>query len=773
MAESHRMDVVIKAHDKATGVLNRIAGKMGMTTKQGLAMGLAFKAIDLGVQAVMQAFSKMQQYITEVRTMLDIVGEQQLPNMTKGIEAMSVAFGKSAVDLARGLYQVLSAGIDAAKSMDVLRASAKLAVATLTSVETAVDAVTTVLNAYGMNAIQAKNVTEIMAKTIQLGKVRMEELANALGYIVPIAAQAGISFEEISAALATLTKQGINAQKATRGLRQVVNNLIAPSEEATIAMGEMGVAYDDLVIEAIGLSGVMEKINIATDGQIGKISMLIPNVQALSTALGLIGTQSIVFHDSLNYIESDFSALDEMFSDIATTAVFTRDQLDEFGNTVERSIGKQAFDPIQTLTTLWDTFMGVVGAGGDPMEYWSGAVDIFSGVADEMGKVFDVTQITHYGAKFDELNTLIVNQEALVTKLTGRLSQYNRELGFMETTRDITIATHDWNEALHFIPLALKDASYTAKIFDINTQALVDSIRMQRHELERLSEVQRDYNRETQVNTIAMIKIQLAADQRRGRMTRNEKQQIEELQQANTQLRINTLTNQMAIDDAKRDLSPEEERLNAIKTFYAEQIKVTNDTWNRDLELMDINIDSKKQLIDDYANPETGYIAIANQNILDGIELFYDEWLALDNEFQRKLLAQNPQLEGRVRAGQPSWEAAHRVVGVSPLTDGLYYAYSSSGRSKTFTDSPPNVGDIVSWQRGTPFVPQTGLAMLHKGEAVVPAAQNTGGMGGKVHVDPMTINVNIYDNADIPHLVQKIELALQSGLLSGLTTGYR
>jgi hypothetical protein len=44
----------------------------------------------------------------------------------------------------------------------------------------------------------------------------------------------------------------------------------------------------------------------------------------------------------------------------------------------------------------------------------------------------------------------------------------------------------------------------------------------------------------------------------------------------------------------------------------------------------------------------------------------------------------------------------------------LYYIYQA-------------ISGLASYDVGTPYVPQTGLAMLHAGEAVIPAAYNNGG----------------------------------------------
>lgn len=47
-----------------------------------------------------------------------------------------------------------------------------------------------------------------------------------------------------------------------------------------------------------------------------------------------------------------------------------------------------------------------------------------------------------------------------------------------------------------------------------------------------------------------------------------------------------------------------------------------------------------------------------------------------------------------------------------------------------------------SFQQGTAFVPKTGLAMVHQGEAIIPASQNAGGAFGEINM-PMTFNITV------------------------------
>jgi len=90
---------------------------------------------------------------------------------------------------------------------------------------------------------------------------------------------------------------------------------------------------------------------------------------------------------------------------------------------------------------------------------------------------------------------------------------------------------------------------------------------------------------------------------------------------------------------------------------------------------------------------------------------------------------------------------------------------SSSGRYLNENQGKFKLGERVGWQRGSYYIPETKPYMLHKGETVSPAGRNVSN-NENIKIDPITINMNIYDMTDINGLTQKIETALQAGLLS-------
>lgn len=125
-------------------------------------------------------------------------------------------------EAAKALYQIVSAGHDGANGMKILEVSAKAATGGLTETATAADAITTILNAYGMQADKAKSVSDKLFTTVRLGKTTFGELGTSIAQAAPIAASFGISLDDVLAAVATITKQGVPTSEAMTKIRAAI-----------------------------------------------------------------------------------------------------------------------------------------------------------------------------------------------------------------------------------------------------------------------------------------------------------------------------------------------------------------------------------------------------------------------------------------------------------------------------------------------------------------------------------------------------------------------
>jgi TP901 family phage tail tape measure protein len=152
------------------------------------------------------------------------LSEDQLGKLGDQFVSLSLDSSKtfeSANALATGFYDIQSAGFAGADGMKVLEASTKAASAGMSTTQTAANAISATLNAYGESADQAAHVSDVLFQTVNLGVVNFEELSSSIGRVIPSAASAKISIEEVGAAVSTMTKSGLAGAQAVTDLNSL------------------------------------------------------------------------------------------------------------------------------------------------------------------------------------------------------------------------------------------------------------------------------------------------------------------------------------------------------------------------------------------------------------------------------------------------------------------------------------------------------------------------------------------------------------------------
>jgi len=214
-----------KAGDKAGATTGQ---RMGKAMTAGLtAAGAAAGTVFVGAIGGAANFEDQLRTINTVAHLTD----DELKGVGNSILDLSKETGKSTDDLTAGFYDLVSAGVPANEAISVLRDSAEFATGALGSTAEAVDLVTSSLNAYGLEAKDSKRVTDIFAQAVADGKVTAAELGASIAQIAPIAAQSGVSLEEVSAGFALLTAKGVPAAQAATQMRAAISALLTPNKQ--------------------------------------------------------------------------------------------------------------------------------------------------------------------------------------------------------------------------------------------------------------------------------------------------------------------------------------------------------------------------------------------------------------------------------------------------------------------------------------------------------------------------------------------------------------
>jgi TP901 family phage tail tape measure protein len=384
----------------------------------------------------------------EVQTISKAV-QNNFKGISKEIIDMTKTVPDNAQKLSKALYQIVSAGYDGAKAMDILRTSAELAVATVTDTFTAADALTYVMNAYGIAAGTAAEISDKLFTIVKLGKVKMEELGPTISMVTGLAAQAGLAFNELAAIYAEAVKK-IQPHIVSTGIRGILTAMLRVSKgtgDAADKARELGIEFDIAALKSKGFKQILSEIIVATKGNEGALMELFPNVRGLIGLLAVMTDEGEGFNKTLYEIENSLGATGEAFKIMMET---TDNQMAILKNNI-----------MAKLKPLGDSILGFMNDLASEINIsMSGATDEFSRMAKAYSDLADTLQ-----RKKNRIDSLIAIIEDLRSKT--------------ELTKEETVKLEAAEKSLMILlPDLGKAARDAAGDFDILTEAKRGSLEL-------------------------------------------------------------------------------------------------------------------------------------------------------------------------------------------------------------------------------------------------------------------------------------------------------
>ncbi|HSH78010.1 MAG TPA: phage tail tape measure protein, partial [Herpetosiphonaceae bacterium] len=229
--------------------------------------------------------------------------DQETAGLGKQLLALSTDQEKSrdtAIVLADGYYQIASAGYEGAAALDVLTAATKASGAGNTTTALTGKLLTDVLAAYGMQAQDARDVSDTLFRAVQVGSFDFEQLASSIGRVLAPAAATGVELDQVTAALATLTKGAIGPDQAVTYLTSLL-----------FALSKSGVAT---TLSSRGLLAALKEVEAQTGGNTDALFKLLGNQEAVSASVSLLRNNARDFASDLAAVQDSAGATEDAFT---------------------------------------------------------------------------------------------------------------------------------------------------------------------------------------------------------------------------------------------------------------------------------------------------------------------------------------------------------------------------------------------------------------------------------------------------------------------------
>lgn len=366
----------------------------------------------VGVASVREA----SQFETTFSRIQGLVGltTSEIDELQEAARRLGPQFGKSGNEAAEALFFITSSGLRGADAINVLEAALKGSAIGLGDMTSLANAATAAMNTYGPAVLSGTDAVDALAEAVRLGQFAPEELAGALGRVIPIANELGVSFQETTGLIAGLTRGGLNASEAVTGVRGAMQAFIKPTQEAKKVMQDYGLTSEDVAksIEQDGFLSTLIKLREAFGDNEEDFTRVIGSIEGLSAVLSLTGANVAVNTDIIAQMTDGVGILDDAMALTAETAQFKFDAAMATAKDSLLEIGTAILDGISPHL---DTFQKWMEDNGPAIE--DGFIKIF----DAVNKFVTSEALANIANKFAEMWPDIEETVTQLGEMAGNL----------------------------------------------------------------------------------------------------------------------------------------------------------------------------------------------------------------------------------------------------------------------------------------------------------------------------------------------------------------
>lgn len=319
-----KIDKLSENFDKVSEASGKVSDKLKPVSTAIAGLGTASIAASITFEDSM----------AKVSTIADET-EVSYDSMKKSIIDLSNQTGISANDIADNVYNAISAGQSTGDAVNFVTNSTKLAKAGFAEAGQSLDVLTTIMNAYGLEADQVGMVSDTLVQIQNKGKTTVAELSATMGKIIPTANSMGVSLDQLGAGYALMTSKGIATAETTTYMNSLLNELGKSGTKASEALKKgTGKTFQELTEGGYPLGDVLVMLEREAKKSGVSLADMFGSAEAGKAALVLATDSGNAFNSLLEDMENSLGVTDLAFEKVNNT---TGNKLKQSLNEVKNS----------------------------------------------------------------------------------------------------------------------------------------------------------------------------------------------------------------------------------------------------------------------------------------------------------------------------------------------------------------------------------------------------------------------------------------------------
>jgi TP901 family phage tail tape measure protein len=347
--------------DRVRASVRRVIGVLG-----------GFFAVRATFRATVGGAAALQTEIAKIGTL----GEEAAASLDRfkaGVLDIGQRTGEEFTDLAKGMFEIVSAGIPAAGALKVLGDAADLAVAGATTTDVATRGLIGTLKGFELETKASRQVADALFAAMQKGRTTFAELAAAIGQVTAPAKAAGLSLKETLAAITTITLKTGDTTQAVTQLNSVLAGVARAGREAEL--------------QSKGFVRFMQDLGEETGKSTEKLLELLGRQEAQR------GVQNLLINDGRDFVA--------ILQEVAEATGTVSRESDRMGSTFERTARRARRTLEASLVRIGDQILPRLAPA--------------------------IERVAHQVSEFLDRNR--ENVDRFVETVTGALKRFGAELG--------------------------------------------------------------------------------------------------------------------------------------------------------------------------------------------------------------------------------------------------------------------------------------------------------------------------------------------------------
>lgn len=345
----------------------------------------------LGVGASVVAFSvkvasDFDSAFREMTTLFQASG-QDVAKFRADIQDYASTSTQSIDDIGKSLLAAVGTGIKYGESLGLVAKAEKLSVATRADLEGTTKVLVSTMNAYGMETSDIDKISDLFFRTIADGNIKMDDLSKYLANVTPNAKIAGVSLDELLAAIATLTTAGAEPSTAIDALNSAISNIIGPSVQAQKLAAELGIEFNATGLKSKGFAGLLAEVGKATGGSAEQLKILFGDMNGFSAVASLTGAQADKFAESITNMGKATGGVDEALGKMVGSLENSTAVMSNAMTALLTAIGTPLLDEVGGISKAIADIFNSIGASVKDGEL-GGLVAFIDSILDDIQAAF-------------------------------------------------------------------------------------------------------------------------------------------------------------------------------------------------------------------------------------------------------------------------------------------------------------------------------------------------------------------------------------------------